>query len=108
MKIKVLAVAIVLSIFSAGSFAANDSYKIEEAIESSEIEFRLANDLTGIIKGRQCDTCQPVLLKITPNTRLKIDGFSTVLTNIRKCSGKPSTVIYNIKSREVTSVSCER
>ena len=108
MKIKVLAVAIVLSIFSAASFAANGSYKIEEAIESSNLEIRLANNLTGIIKGKQCDKCQSVLLKITPNTKVKVNGFVTVLTNIRKCSGKPSTVIYNIKSREVTSVSCER
>lgn len=108
MNRQVLVAIIVLSFFSTISFAANDSYKIEEAMESDELEIRLANNLTGIIKGHRCDDCELVLVKITPNTKLKIDGFKTHLSNIRKCSRKPSTVIYNIKSREVTSVSCER
>lgn len=108
MNRQVLAAVIILSFFSSVSFAANDSYKIEEAMESDKLEIRLANNLTGIIKGHRCDDCEHVLVKITPATKLKIDGFKTSLSNVRKCSRKPTTVIYNIKSREVTSVSCYR
>lgn len=108
MKIKVLILTMILSCFSVVSLAATDSYKIEEGIESSELEIRLSSDLTGIVKGPRCEGCEVILLKITPDTKVKIDDFKTVLTNVRRCAGNPSTVIYNIKTREVTSVSCER
>lgn len=109
MKLRVLIVmAAMFSVFSAASFAANTMIALEEAIESESLQVRMSKDLTGIVKGSRCDGCEMVLVKITPKTKLDINGFITVLKNANKCSGKPGTAIYNIKSREVSSISCER
>lgn len=109
MKMKVLVIAAILfSIFSAASSAATLMVALEEAIESEVLEVRMSKDLTGIVKGSRCDGCEMVLVKITPKTKLTINGFVTVLENANKCAGKPGTAIYNIETREVRSISCER
>lgn len=107
MKINVL-VTLLLSIFSVTAFAENYMVAFEEAIESSALEVRVARDLTGIVKGKRCDECEMVLVKVTPKTKLEIDGFKTPLKNANKCLGKSGLVIYKVDTREVRLISCER
>ncbi|MDH5393241.1 MAG: hypothetical protein OEY11_08660 [Gammaproteobacteria bacterium] len=109
MKKKTLtAVMIVCSLFSANSFSANRMVMIEEAIESNSLQIRMSHDLTGVVNGRICDSCELVLVKITPNSKLEINGKPTALSQANKCSGKTGLVLYNIKSREISLISCNR
>lgn len=80
--------------------------EVEEAIESNALNIRLTNDLTGIIKTQHCADCDVLLLKITPATKFDIDGVSKKLIEAKTCcTGKPGTIIYDIKSKEVRAIS---
>lgn len=92
-----------LSSYSA--IARTPMVELEYAIESDALDIRLSNDLTGIVKGRRCDTCDIELLKITPDTKVEIRGLAVDLIKAKARSGKPGVVIYNIKSREVRVIS---
>jgi len=87
------------------SVAAAGLVEIEQAIESDALGIRMSNDLKGIIKGKRCDTCNVVLVKITPSTRFDIEGVAKPLIEAKKWAGKPGTVIYNIKTQEASSIS---
>ena len=79
--------------------------ELEHAIESDALGIRMSNDLKGVIKGKRCDTCKVVLVKITSSTRFDIDGVVTPLIEAQKWAGKPGTVIYNIKTQEARAIS---
>lgn len=109
MKSKLLAVVFfVSSLFSANNFAAPRMVMAEEAIESSALQIRMSNDLTGVVSGHRCEGCELVLVKITPNTKLELNGKPAALKSANKCVGKPGLVLYSIKSQEISLISCNR
>ncbi len=95
--------ALIFSLMS--SVSAAGLVEIEHAIESDALSIRLSNDLKGVIKGRRCDDCDVVLVKINPSTKFDVNGVVKPLIEAQKWAGKPGTVIYNIKSKEASSIS---
>lgn len=87
------------------SVSAAGLVEIEHAIESEALGIRLSNDLKGVIKGRRCDRCDVVLVKITPATKFNVNGIAKPLIEAQKWAGKPGTAVYNIKTKEVRSIS---
>ncbi|MDH5516207.1 MAG: hypothetical protein OEY36_00130 [Gammaproteobacteria bacterium] len=109
MKNKLLTALIMISsLMTVNSFAANRMVMAEEAIESGALQIKMSNDLTGVISGKRCDDCELVLVKITPNTKLEINGKPTALKRAKSCAGKPGLVLYKIKSQEISLISCNR
>ncbi len=89
-----------MNIVSAGSMV-----EFESGFEETSLYIRLANDLTGIIKGRECEDCEMKIVKITPNTKLEINGVMVGLIRAKSLSGKPALVIYNLRTKEVRLIS---
>jgi len=106
MKKNIFKILINVLVFSGVfSVSAAGLVEIEHAIESEALGIRLSNDLKGVIKGRRCDTCDVVLVKITPSTKFNVNGVAKPLIEAQKWAGKPGVVIYNIKTKEVRSIS---
>jgi len=101
--VKSFLMALMLSVMT--SVSAAGLVELEHAIESDALGIRLSSDLKGIIKGKRCDTCNVVLVKITPSTRFDVEGVVKPLIEAQKWAGKPGTVIYNIKTQEASSIS---
>lgn len=77
---------------------------IEEAIESESLVIKMSKDLTGVIRGRICDRCELIVVRITPETKLFINGKQTDLSKASGRSGKPGTASFNVKSQKVTKI----
>lgn len=97
----------IVSLFGLGMniASAGPMVEFESGFEEASLYIRLANDLTGIIKGRECDSCEMKMVTITPNTKLEINGLMVDLIRARSLSGKEALVIYNIKTKEVRLIS---
>ena len=100
-------IVFIMSLFGLGMniASAGPMVEFESGFEEASLYIRLANDLTGIIKGRECDSCEMKMVTITPNTKLEINGLMVDLIRARSLSGKEALVIYNIKTKEVRLIS---
>lgn len=81
---------------------------VENAIESQALNIRLSNDLSGVVTGKQCDRCETEVVKITPQTKLFVNGVPADLIDAKVLSGKPGTAIFNIKTREVSKIKIQK
>jgi len=77
---------------------------IEEAIESESLTIKMSKDFTGVIRGKVCQSCELIVVRITPQTKLFIKGKQADLSEASGRSGKPGTAIFDIKSRNVTRI----
>ena len=77
---------------------------LEEAIESESLSIKMSKDLTGVIRGKICDSCEVILVSITPDTKLFVKGKQVNLSKASTRSGKPGTATFNIKSKKVTKI----
>ena len=98
----------IFSVLGSQSVLSRTLIELEHAFESESLYIRLSDDLTGIIKGKRCEKCEIELVKITPNTKLEINGLASDLIRAKGASGKPALVIYDIKTREVKLISLYR
>ena len=84
---------------------ADDKFNVlEDAIEATALDIRMSNDLTGVVTGTICDGCEPVVVKITPQTRLEINGVKTDLIKAKLLSGKPGLVVFDRESKKVNLI----
>lgn len=96
-----------LFILMVTSFTVNASGKIiqyEEALEFTAMPIKMSKDLTGVITGRVCQRCEPVVVKITPATELVVGDKNVALKFAPDYSGKAGVVFFNIKTRLVTKI----
>ena len=77
---------------------------LEEAIESTALRIKMSKDLTGVVTGRVCQTCEVQVLKITPATKLFIGGKPVALKFAAQQSGKPGVAFFDVKTRLVTRI----
>jgi len=77
---------------------------LEEAIESESLQIKITKDLSGVVRGKICDRCETIVVNITPETKLYIKGKQVDLSKASSRSGKPGTVVFNIKTQKVTKI----
>jgi len=105
MKKNIVRVLILLSsMLMTASVFSKPVVMVEEAIESESLSIKISKDLTGIVRGRVCDRCEVIVVKITPDTKLFIEGKPVALSKAASRSGKPGTVVFNIKTQQVTKI----
>ena len=96
--------ALSISMFTTQFSFAAESMMIEEAIESTALRIKISRDLNGVVTGKVCQRCELKVVKITPATKLFIDGKPADLSRAASVSGKPGTAVFNIKTQLVTKI----
>lgn len=104
MKKRILSLALLFFVMHALPAVSAKLEMIEEAIESEALSIKMSQDLTGVIRGKVCQTCETILVRITPETRLYINRAQVDLSEALTRSGNPGTAFFNIKTRKVTKI----
>lgn len=92
------------AVVSANISVAGKLVELDSAIESNALRIKVSKDLTGIVSGQTCPSCEIEIVTVTPETQLYVNGVATSLSKASLRSGKPGTAIFNIKSRKVTKI----
>ena len=72
--------------------------------EIGELKIRQANDGTGIIKDVSCGDCDYKFVKITPKTKVVVNGREAALLRARERAGKPVFIEFDKKTAEVKHI----
>ena len=97
-----LLAAVSLSVFAPGALAILEP--VEESVEAVKLEVRVDSSYNGYATGAQCDSCPLQRFKITPKT-VYIRNYEQVdPSQAGTFSGKPGTIVYDIKTRDVTRI----
>lgn len=72
--------------------------------EIGELNIRQSNDGTGIIKNVSCGDCDYQFVKITPKTKVFVNGKETRLLRARERAGKPVFIEFDKKTAEVKNI----
>ena len=94
---------LVLMVFSVQTVAA-DGLRYTVVFEAKNLNIKLSNDRTGIIKNVVCAECDFNLAIITPATRAFVKGEEVDLLNARSRANKPATAIIYLDTREVRKI----
>lgn len=94
----------VFSFVQQAAYAGSGLIEVEGAIESSSLRIQISKDLTGVIKGSVCQTCEMLVLKITPATQLLVNNKPVLLKFAAKYSGNPGTAFFDLKTHLVTKI----
>ena len=73
-------------------------------LEVPEAKIRQSSDGTGIIQGVTCDECDFNIVKITPKTKVILDGRLVDLLVAREYTGKLVYVIFDQETAEVIKI----
>lgn len=76
----------------------------EDAIEAQSVEFFVNAAGRGSVVVRECDTCAPVRLKVTPDTRAFDNGAEVPLASLSGAARQSAVVFYLVKDRTVSRV----
>lgn len=97
-----LLAAIAFGLFAAPASAVLEL--VEESVEAVELEVRVDRSLNGYATGAKCESCAKRRFKVTPETVYYRNYKRVDPSQASSFSGKPGTIIYNIKSRDVTKI----
>lgn len=112
-SVKTLALGLTLALGTLGSNAAlaqsnpPSSGTLESAVEGASVKFYITSDLKGNAVARECPTCDPVRLRVTPSMQV-IDAEGTgkpipwdATLNL---GTKKADVLYITSSKEIQIV----
>lgn len=71
------------------------------AFEAFQLQIKLSNDGTGIIKGIGCQECDFKFVKITPKSKATVNGVEVDIREARRRAGKMAMVSFNPFTQEV-------
>ena len=74
------------------------------AIESQSLRISLASNLSGFVEGKVCDECESIKVTITPQSKAFNKSVEVPLINAKNRIGRYATVIYELKSKNVTAI----
>lgn len=108
MKIKLTTfLAAVLGIALSSSVLADGGLKMiqhEDAIEANSVEFLVGPTGTGRVVVRACDTCKPVRLKVTSESKAFEKGKEVPMGSLGGQTKKPAVVFFLVKDGTVSRV----
>ena len=74
---------------------------IQEAIEASDLSISALESGKGYVNARSCSTCKYMMLKLTPDTRISVNGKLTAARNNISRHWSGGVVIYDIETKQV-------
>ena len=74
------------------------------AIEADALRISLDDSLNGFVVGKTCDTCKQIKVIVTPQTKVFSDNVEVSLKSAKKRIGRDATVIYDVKTMQVTQI----
>lgn len=108
MKIKTL---FLTTLLCAGLITAAQSEVISQAYEVALSNFRAPATVNGSAAFKECDTCERMLVRVTPATRYTISGRAVTLDDFRKAIqrvpnryGVAVTVLHHLESDTIKSI----
>ncbi|VAW50795.1 hypothetical protein MNBD_GAMMA06-413 [hydrothermal vent metagenome] len=78
--------------------------KIHNAIRSASLRIQLGDNLYGFIESKNCSFCKTIKITVTPNTKAYRNNISVPLKQAKKRSGQFATIIYNLKTNNVSAI----
>lgn len=75
-----------------------------EIAEVLELEIKLSNDGTGIIKGIPCTNCKTKYLRITKKSKAAVNDKDVSIQLAKKRAGKNVGISFDPKTREVVYI----
>lgn len=108
---KSLVVTLFVLMMSSANAQETREYKLGEVhdheyrdLEVPQAKIRQSSDGTGIIQGVTCDECDFKIVKITPKTKVILDGKVVDLLMAREYAGKLIYVIFDQDTAEVIKI----
>jgi len=77
---------------------------VEQAMESMSLKIKISKDLTGIVTGKVCQSCELQVIKITPSTQLYVAGKKVSLKLAGDQNGKEGVVFFNPDTKTATRI----
>ena len=104
-KLTIPVAALVGLVLSSSAFA-NGLKMIhhEDAIEAQSVEFFVNAGGNGSVVVRECDTCAPVKLKVTRDTKAYDNGAEVPLSSLSGATRQWAVVFYLVKDKTVSRV----
>lgn len=78
--------------------------KTHDAIRSVSLRIRMDDDLHGIIESKTCSFCQTIKITITPETKAYANNINVPLKQAKNRIGRFATVIYELKTKNVSAI----
>lgn len=85
-------------LFSLNVFAEEAPFRV---VEEFNLQIKLSNDGTGIVKDIQCYGCDFNFVRITSNSKATANGIKVNILEARKRAGKTAMVSFNPVTQEV-------
>lgn len=85
-------------LFSLNVFAEEAPFRV---VEEFNLQIKLSNDGTGIVKGIKCYGCDFNFVRITPLSKATANGVEVNILEARKRAGKTAMVSFNPVTQEV-------
>lgn len=107
MKIKLttlIAAALGLALSSSVLAGGLKMIQHEDAIEANSVEFMVGPSGNGRVVVRACDTCQPVRLKVTSETKAYENGSEVPMASLSGKTKKTAVVFFLVKDRTVSRI----
>lgn len=112
-SVKTLALGLTLALAALGPGTASaqanapTSGTLESAVEGASVKFYISSDLKGTAVARECSTCDPVRLRVTPSMKV-IDaegsGQPIQWDATFSLGSKKADVLYLTSSKEIQIV----
>ena len=77
---------------------------VEQAMETLSLKIKVSNDLTGIVTGKICQSCELQVIKVTPSTQLYVAGKKVSLKLASDQNGKAGVVFFDPKTKTATRI----
>ena len=77
---------------------------VEQAMETSSLKIKVSRDLTGIVTGQICQSCEMQVIKVTPSTELYVGGKKVSLKFASDQNGKAGVIFFNPKTKTATRI----
>jgi len=74
------------------------------SLEVPQAKIRQSSDGSGIIQGVTCDECDFKIVKITPKTKVILNGNSVDLLTAREYAGQLIYVVFDQDTAEVIKI----
>lgn len=79
----------------------------EDAIEAQSVEFFVNAGGNGSVVVRECNTCAPVRLKVTRDTKAYDNGSEVPLASLSGAARQSAVVFYLVKDKTVSRITLQ-
>jgi hypothetical protein len=111
MKIKTLTAIATLAMIGLSAAAVADFTPVTQTYEVAIGNFQAPISANGVAMFKSCDKCEPMSIRVTPNTQYVVNGKSVTLTKFRDAISQvdrraliPVAVMQHLESNTVVSI----